>query len=127
MEGFLREHWNFLIHHRYMGIGFDMTLYKYAASSHCEGEPGPFGANYWYMNGQIYAYGGIDAGVAGTFAGNNFDFTIISASMAMLLQGKLPKPSYVYGGINLQATLFNLFNLDMTVDFEAGTNCNIVN
>ena len=112
----------------YFGGGFDMTLYKYASTSHCQGSTGPFGANYWYMNGQLYAYGGVAAG-AKRIVNDEIkqDFTVISASMAMLLQGKFPKPSYVYGGINLQANVLNIFNLNVTMDFDYGTDCQIVN
>ncbi|MEP1026341.1 MAG: hypothetical protein ABJG68_09040 [Crocinitomicaceae bacterium] len=112
----------------YLGAGFDMTLYKYAETSHCQGTTGPFGANYWYMNGQLYAYGGFSAGAMRIVNEEpKADFPIISASMAMLLQGKFPKPSYVYGGINLQANVMNIFDLNITMDFDAGTDCQIVN
>lgn len=110
----------------YLGAGFDMTLYKYAPSAYCEESGGAFGANYWYLNGQLYAYGGINLGVAGTYLGNSFDVTLISASMAMLLQGKLPKPTYIYGGLNVQASLLGVFEIERTFDFEAGTNCTIL-
>ena len=112
----------------YIGGGFDMTLYKYSATSHCAGIPGGFGVNQWYMNGQLYAYGGMSAGAKRIVNEEpKADFPIISASMAMLLQGKFPKPSYVYGGINLQANVMNIFDLNITMDFDAGTDCQIVN
>lgn len=110
----------------YVGAGFDMTFYKYARSAYCSENGDRFGANSWYLQGQLYAYGGINAGVAGTFAGSPFDFTIISASMAMLLRGKMPKPVYVYGGLYLKASLFGLFNLDLKMDFDAGEDCTII-
>ncbi|MFT5821450.1 MAG: hypothetical protein ACI8ZM_002703 [Crocinitomix sp.] len=109
-----------------IGAGFDMTFYKYAPTAYCDESGHGFGANFWYLQGQLYAYGVINAGVAGNFAGSPFDFTIISASMAMLLQGKMPKPVYVYGGLYLEANLFGLFDLDMTMDFAAGENCTII-
>ncbi|NOQ73892.1 MAG: hypothetical protein GQ574_17930 [Crocinitomix sp.] len=109
-----------------IGAGFDMTFYKYAPTAYCSETGDEFGANSWYLQGQLYAYGGINAGVAGNFAGSPFDFTVISASMAMLLQGKMPKPVYVYGGLYLEATLFGLFNLDLTLDFDAGEDCTII-
>lgn len=110
----------------YLGAGFDMTLYKYDDAAYCEESGDDFGANNWYLQGQLYAYGGIGAGVAGTFLGSPFDLTIISASMAMLLEGRLPKPAYVYGGLNVSATIFDIFDVAMTVDFEAGENCTII-
>lgn len=107
-----------------VGAGFDMTLYKYAPTAYCSGILGEFGANYWFMMGQLYAYGNMQAGVRKKDLTK--DFPIINASMAMLLQGKLPNPSYVYGGVNLQANVLGLFNVDVTCDFDAGTNCNVV-
>jgi hypothetical protein len=109
-----------------VGAGFDMTFYKYDESAYCSETGDEFGANNWFLSGQLYAYGGIAAGVAGTFAGSPFDLTILSASMAMLLQGTLPKPTYVYGGLYLEATLFGLFDLDLTMDFDVGQECTII-
>jgi hypothetical protein len=109
-----------------VGAGFDMTFYKYDESAYCSETGDEFGANNWFLSGQLYAYGGIAAGVAGTFGGSPFDLTIISASMAMLLQGTLPKPTYVYGGLYLEATLFGLFDLDLTMDFDVGQECTII-
>lgn len=105
------------------GAGFDMTLYKYASSNHCEGSTEPFGMNYWFLQGQLYAYMGLDIGAAW----KDHSMTILEGSVAALLQGKMPKPSYVYGGLNVQANLFDIFDLDLTVDFDFGTNCVIVN
>ncbi|MCB9223647.1 MAG: hypothetical protein H6582_05655 [Crocinitomicaceae bacterium] len=116
----------------YFGTGFDLTMVKYAPGTHCSGSSEEIGANLWYMQGQVYAYGGMSAGAAkleetedGIEVVNNF--TVISASMAMLLQGRFPHPSYVYGGVNLQAKVFNLFNLNVTMDFDYGDDCQIVN
>ncbi|UKN01168.1 hypothetical protein K6119_15670 [Paracrocinitomix mangrovi] len=125
----------------YFGAGFDLTMVKYASGTHCSGMTEPIGANLWYMQGQLYAYGGMSAGAAKLELDSNdniqYDqygnpiilnnFTVISASMAMLLQGQFPNPSYVYGGINLQANIFNIFNLNVTMDFDYGTTCQIIN
>jgi len=105
------------------GAGFDMTLYKYAPATHCEGSSDPFGMNYWFLQGQLYAYMGLDIGASW----KNQSMTILQGSVAALLQGKMPKPSYVYGGVNVQANLFDIFDLNFTADFDFGTNCIIVN
>jgi hypothetical protein len=109
-----------------VGAGFDMTLYKYSETAYCSESGDEFGANGWYLQGQLYAYGGIAAGVAGTFAGSPFDITLLSASLAMLLEGKLPNPGYIYGGVYVEASLFGVFTLERTIDFEAGENCTII-
>jgi len=105
------------------GAGFDMTLYKYATGTHCSGSTEPFGMNYWYLQGQLYAYMGLNIGATN----DNWDFTLLQGSAAMLLQGKMAHPSYIYGGVYLQANVLNLFDVDMTLDFDFGTNCTIVN
>lgn len=112
------------------GAGFDMTLYKYSASTHCSGgNAGDFGMNYWYLQGQLYAYMGLNFGC--TWTKNNgdlIDFEIMNANAAMLLTGKLPNPAYVYGGVYLNASfLSGLVNVDVTADIEFGENCTIVN
>ncbi|MCH2235970.1 MAG: hypothetical protein MK078_17145 [Crocinitomicaceae bacterium] len=108
------------------GMGFDMTLYKYANTTHCSGSPGePFGANYWFLNGQLYAYLGLDVGVERM--SNNKKWNIFSGSAAALLQGKLPNPSYVYGGMNVSISILSILELSQTFDFEFGKNCEVVN
>ncbi|MBK7130977.1 MAG: hypothetical protein IPH66_16675 [Crocinitomicaceae bacterium] len=103
-------------------MGFDMTMYKYASTTHCEGSSEPFGMNYWYLQGQLYAGMGINLGA--TYG--NQDMTIISGNVAALLQAKMPKPSYVFGGIHVDASLFGIFNLDFDAQFEFGENCVVV-
>jgi hypothetical protein len=105
------------------GAGFDMTLYKYANTTHCAGSNEPFGMNYWYLQGQLYAYMDMDIGITNS----NWDVTLLQGNAAMLLQGKMPKPSYIYGGVYLQANVLNLIDVDMTLDFDFGTNCEIIN
>ena len=52
----------------------------------------------------------------------------MTANAAMLLQGKLPNPAYVYGGVHLDASfLGGIVNVDVTADVEFGDNCTIVN
>lgn len=108
------------------GMGFDMTLYKYAETTHCSGYPGEeFGANYWFLNGQLYAYAGLTAGVERMSDNSTYD--IFSGSFAALLEGKLPNPSYVYGGVNLQISVLGVLNVTHTFDFDFGTDCEVVN
>jgi len=105
------------------GAGFDMTLYKYAPTTHCEGSTEPFGMNYWYLQGQLYAYMSMNIGCTN----DSWNVKIIEGNAAMLLQGKMAKPSYIYGGVYLQADILGLFNVDLTLDFDFGTNCTIIN
>ena len=110
-----------------IGAGFDLSLLKYSPTYYCSGAPGPFGANYWYCQGQLYAYGSIGAGARKIVDGEiKREINLINGSMAMLIQGKFPKPAYVYGGLNLHLEIFKVINVNFTVDFEAGTDCQIV-
>ena len=104
------------------GAGFDMTLYKYSSTTHCEGSTAPFGMNRWYLQGQLYAYAGLNIGVTN----DSWNYTILQGNLAVLLQGKMPKPSYVYGGVYVQLAVLGLFDVARTFDFEFGTNCTIV-
>jgi hypothetical protein len=109
------------------GAGFDMTLYKYASTSHCEGSSAPFGLNYWFLTGQVYAYAGITAGIRKIDDGEvKWDVNFFEANLAVLLQGKMPKPSYVYGGVYVHGSACG-FDIARTFDFDFGTNCEIVN
>lgn len=110
----------------YAGAGFDITLYKYAEGTHCAGGPEEFGMNNWYLQGQLYAYLSINCGIQGTLAGKDFDVNLLSGNAALLLQGKMPKPTYVYGGIHLDAKVLSVIDVSMTFDFDMGENCEIV-
>jgi hypothetical protein len=108
------------------GAGFDLTAMNYGPTAHCLGSSNKIGMNGWYLMGQLYAYIYLNVGVTGRFLGNDFDLNILDISAAMLLQGKLPKPSYIYGAVALNATLFSVIHINLSYDFDFGTNCNII-
>jgi hypothetical protein len=107
-----------------VGAGFDMMLMKVAPTATCNGSP--VGINRWYCMGQVYAYinGGLGARriVDGEITQ---EFNIISLSAAALLQGRLPKPTFVYGAVGLR---FEFLTIDITVnaDVQFGNDCTIV-
>jgi hypothetical protein len=107
------------------GAGFDMTLYNYGPTAHCVGSTGDFGMGGWYLNGQLYSYISLNAGVAGRYLGMDFDLNLINASAAMVLSGKLPKPTYVQGQVALQATILGVFNMNLNAAFSLGTDCTV--
>jgi hypothetical protein len=113
----------------YAGAGFDMTLYKYATSTHCQGSTDEFGMNYWYLQGQLYAYMGLEFGCSWVKKnGDIAQFEIMNANASMLLQGKLPNPAYVYGAVHLNARfLAGVVKVNVNADIEFGDNCTIVN
>lgn len=107
-----------------IGAGFDMMLMKVAPTATCNGSP--VGINRWYCMGQVYAYisGGLGARkiVDGEI---RQEFNIVSLSAACLLQGRLPKPTFVYGAVGLR---FEFLTIDVTVnaDVQLGNDCTIV-
>lgn len=108
------------------GAGFDMMLANYGSNAHCSGYSNPIGINGWMVEGQIFAYLQCNIGIIGKILGDDFDLTILNGSVAALLGGKLPKPTYLYGGINCNYSILNLINGSFTFQFESGTNCSIV-
>ena len=79
------------------GLGFDLMMKDYGDAFHCEGSSGPIGINGWFANGQVYAYfqGKIGIRVNLFFKKGNFD--IIDLGAAVVLQAKLPNPTWMRG------------------------------
>ncbi len=113
----------------YAGLGFDMTMLKYPTTSHCSGSSGAFGMNYWYLNGQLYAYLGFDLSYVKLKNDGSIKHTYTVAHMdaSLILQGKLPKPTYVNGTANLNVVVCQIINVNISKNVEIGTNCTIVN
>lgn len=106
------------------GGGFDMILAKMSPTTHCVGSSEPIGVNRWYCMGQVYAY--INGNLGAHNKNNNNTVNLITINAACLLQGRLPKPTFVYGAIGLEFS-FLAINFNVTVDAEVGDNCQIVN
>jgi len=110
-----------------VAVGFDLVLFN-ASNIHCSGSTTPVGVNGYYAQGQVYTY--INGALGVKKYKNNGDlqntYNLGSLQVAALMQGKLPKPSFVYGAVNIQANVLGIINLGFTADFEFGTNCNLV-
>lgn len=109
-----------------LGAGFDVMLMKVSPTAHCSGSTDPIGINRWYCMGQVYGY--INGGLGAKRIVDNEvkqDIQVISLSTAFLLQGRLPKPTFVYGALALQ---FQFLTIDVTVnaDISVGNDCSIV-
>ncbi len=109
------------------GAGFDMMLTNYGANAHCSGSSDQVGLNGWVASGQLYCYlqGGI--GIKGKALGAEFDIPVLSGSVAAILAGKLPKPSYLTGALACQYSILGIINGSFNFDFELGSTCSIVN
>jgi len=110
-----------------LGAGFDVMLMKMSPTAHCSGSTDPIGINHWYCMGQVYGYLNGGLGAKRIVDGEEKqDIQVISLSTAFLLQGRLPKPTFVYGALALR---FQFLVVDVTVnaDISVGNDCTIVN
>jgi len=78
------------------GMGFDIMLKNYG-DAHCVGSSMPIGMNGWYANGQSYAYLQGELGIQIKLLFITKKIPIIKAGAAVILQAKLPNPSWFKG------------------------------
>ncbi len=109
------------------GAGLDMMLANYGSNAHCSGSAEIVGLNGWVASGQLYCHLEGAVGVKGKVFGEEFDIKVLSGSIAAILAGKLPKPSYLYGALACQYCILGIINGSFTFDFTLGNNCTIVN
>ena len=112
-----------------IAAGFDLMMMN-SSNYHCSGSSAPVGVNGYYCQGQVYAYLNGALGVrkyknngAGDLAQT---YNLASLQVAALLQGKFPKPTYVYGALNIQANVLGIIDVNFTADVEIGNNCTLV-
>lgn len=107
--------------------GFDLMMIN-VQNATCSGSSDPIGVNGYYCMGQVYVY--LDGSLGARKYKDNGDlqneYQLGSLQMAALLQGKLPKPSFVYGAVGLQASILGIINFGFNADVEFGTDCQIV-
>lgn len=101
------------------GIGFDIMLKNYQEAQ-CSNTGEQIGINGWYANGQSYAYLQGELGVKVKLYFIKAKIPIISAGAAVLMQAKLPNPSwfrgYVGGYMNILGGLIKgKFNFKVTI------------
>lgn len=107
--------------------GFDVTMYKYGPNARCEGSTVPgVGIKNWYLNGQLYAWVGINAGIRGHLI-VDFDITLLQTNVAILVQGKLPKPTWAAGYVHIDVTVLEFIHADLDFAVEFGNYCNVIN
>ncbi len=108
------------------GIGFDIMLKDYG-DAHCKGSSEPVGMNGWYANGQAYAYLQGELGLTFRLFGFRTKIPIISGGGAVLLQAKLPNPSWFRGYLGGRFNLLGgLIKGSFRFKIELGEQCEIV-
>jgi hypothetical protein len=108
-----------------VGLGFDLLMMN-ASNYHCSGSSDPVGMNGYYCQGQVYAYLNGSLGVK-RYNGTEHKATypIGGLQVAAILQGKFPKPTYMYGAVNLTVSVLGI-SRSFIVDVEYGNNCTLV-
>ncbi len=104
------------------GAGADIMLMDYG-EARCEGRSGPIGINGWYASGQGYAYlmGKIGIRVKGS------EFDIMSVAAALLVQAKMPNPSWFSGNIAARySVLGGLIKGKVNVKVVLGEECVLI-
>ncbi|MFZ5553119.1 MAG: hypothetical protein ACOZCO_08400 [Bacteroidota bacterium] len=109
------------------GVGFDMMLANFGSQAHCAGSSETAGMNGWVAQGQLFAYLQGTIGIKGTVFKQDFDLVVLSATVAAIVGGKIPNPSYVYGALACQYTILSCINGSFNFDFSVGNDCTIVN
>lgn len=108
------------------GVGFDIMLKDYG-NAHCEGSSEPIGMNGWYANGQAYAYLQGELGIQVKLLFVKKRIPIVSAGAAVLMQAKLPNPSWFSGQLGgYFSVLGGLIKGRFSFKVTLGEECKIV-
>jgi hypothetical protein len=108
------------------GAGFDLTMFRLSETAHCVGSTEQVGINRWYLMGQVYGYVNAGLGVR-KIVDNEIrqNISLVGLSSAFLMQGRLPKPTYITGALAVQFQ-FLTFNFGVTAQVSFGNDCQIV-
>ncbi|NIG55052.1 hypothetical protein [Chitinophaga sp. Cy-1792] len=109
-----------------LGAGTDILLRNYG-EARCKGSNSVIGFNGWYASGQAYVYVKGDVGIRVKVFGKKRGFSIASLSAAVLLQAKLPNPSWFRGMVGVKYRILGgLVSGKANIKIELGTQCEIV-
>jgi len=105
------------------GIGFDAML-RNMGNTFCVGSSTPVGIRGWYIEGQAFAHLSGEVGLTMRMFGRRRDFSILQGSAAVLLQAKLPNPSWFAGDLALQYSILNgMIRGRARISVEIGQQC----
>ncbi|GAA0565087.1 hypothetical protein GCM10009415_54700 [Chitinophaga japonensis] len=108
------------------GVGFDIMLKDYG-DAHCKGSTEKIGIDGWYANGQAYVYLQGEVGVKVNLAFIKGRFPIISGAAAVLMQAKLPNPTWLKGYMAVKFDILGgLVSGNMRLKVTIGDECEIV-
>jgi hypothetical protein len=108
------------------GVGFDIMLKDYG-DAHCVGSTDKIGIDGWYANGQAYVYLQGELGVKVNLKFIKGRYPLISGAAAMLMQAKLPNPTWLRGYMAVKFSVLNgLVKGNMRMKVVIGHECEIV-
>lgn len=108
-----------------LGAGADILLRNYGEAK-CKGSNSVIGFNGWYASGQAYVYVSGDVGIRVKIFGKKRGFSIAKLSAAVLMQAKLPNPSWFAGRVGVKyAVLGGIVKGTANISIELGTQCDI--
>ncbi|UPK68400.1 hypothetical protein [Chitinophaga filiformis] len=109
-----------------IGAGADILLRNYG-EARCKGSNSIIGFNGWYASGQAYAYLKGNVGIRVKVLGKKRSFDIAKLSAAILVQAKLPNPSWFRGMAGVKySVLGGLVKGTANIKVELGSQCEIV-
>ncbi|MDG1330929.1 MAG: hypothetical protein P8P74_01255, partial [Crocinitomicaceae bacterium] len=109
-----------------VALGFDLMMMN-ASNYHCSGSSEPVGMNGYYCQGQVYSYLNGSLGLRKYKNGvRQATHPVGGLQVAAILQGKFPKPTYMYGALVVHVNVLGIYNDSFMVDVEYGTNCTLV-
>ncbi|WP_212004584.1 hypothetical protein [Chitinophaga sp. HK235] len=109
-----------------IGAGTDILLRNYG-EARCKGSNSLIGFNGWYASGQAYVFLKGDVGIRVKIFGSKKNFSIAKLSAAVLLQAKLPNPSWFRGMVGIKyEVLGGLIKGRANIKVELGSQCEIV-
>lgn len=107
------------------GLGFDIMIKDYGETA-CKGS-GQIGVDGWYANGQAYAYLEGELGIRINLWFYKAKIPIVKAGAAVLLQAKLPNPSWFRGYVGGHFSVLNgMIKGRFRFKIELGEECEII-
>ncbi|CAM1364538.1 conserved hypothetical protein [Tenacibaculum litoreum] len=107
------------------GLGFDIMIKDYGETA-CKGS-GQIGVDGWYANGQAYAYLEGELGIRVNLWFYKAKIPIVKAGAAVLLQAKLPNPSWFRGYVGGHfSVLGGMIRGRFRFKIELGEECEII-
>jgi hypothetical protein len=109
------------------GAGVDVLMRDYG-KARCKGT-GELGINGWYASGQAYVYldGRVGIRVGTKFSKKKKEFDIARIGAAVILQAKLPNPTWMRGIAGVKYSILGgIIKGNAKVKFELGSQCELI-